>query len=136
MKHRCDVAICILFISTFLIHLFPWRWTVLLLVSVPSQPAIDLKHRKWLHLRIRSPQRPQQDAGSLASRSPMGSRAKAKRVADGRWTLAFGDEATCLMAHAEVVRAMREQSEAVRRCVSPLLSDIVPGRQKEPHLGT
>ena len=94
-------------------------------LSVSCQPVIDVKHKKWLHLRIRTPQLPQQDAGSLASRSPMGSRAKAKRVADGRWTLAFSDEATCLMAHAEVMRAMREQSEAVQRCISPLLSDAV-----------
>ncbi|CAI5481011.1 unnamed protein product [Closterium sp. Yama58-4] len=90
------------------------------------QPSLDPKHKRWLHLRIRSPQAPASDAGTLASRSPMGSRARTKRLADGRWTLAFSDEAACKFAHLAVREESYVQGNAVRSMLLPLLGNVEP----------
>ncbi|CAI7865459.1 unnamed protein product [Closterium sp. NIES-54] len=90
------------------------------------QPSLDPKHKRWLHLRIRSPQAPASDAGTLASRSPMGSRARTKRLADGRWTLAFSDEAACRFAHLAVQEESYVQGNAVRSMLLPLVGNVEP----------
>ncbi|CAI5948957.1 unnamed protein product, partial [Closterium sp. NIES-64] len=90
------------------------------------QPSLDPKHKRWLHLRIRSPQAPASDAGTLASRSPMGSRARTKRLADGRWTLAFSDEAACRFAHLAVQEESYVQGNAVRSMLLPLVGNVQP----------
>lgn len=92
------------------------------------QPHCDPKHKRWLHLRIRSPQHPPPDSGTLASRSPLGSRAQGKRLADGRWTLAFTDEQQCRRAQLAVMEEIYIQGNAVRTMLEPVLGPLPPFR--------
>eukprot|EP00249_Psilotum_nudum_P022735 c28628_g1_i1 orf=260-2767(+) len=83
-----------------------------------SNPRVDEDHRKWLHLRIRSPHYPSSDAGKIG----MGAgRSRIKKLVDGRWTLAFLDEQTCEHAKTAVLEDMAIQSSAVENVLEPLL---------------
>ena len=96
---------------------------------------MDKKHKRWLHLRIRSPQMPSADAGTLGAVSGMGSSTRAKRLADGRWTLAFAEEAQCKFAQQAVLEEMYIQSNAVRQILEPLLGPIEPFRLEREREG-
>jgi len=62
-----------------------------------AQPLIDPSHPKWLHVKVRS---------------PLHWHTKRRRAADGRWTLAFAEEARC----ASAKRYLDDQAEALRQC--------------------
>eukprot|EP00897_Mesotaenium_endlicherianum_P003075 jgi/Mesen1/2796/ME000170S01896 len=93
-----------------------------------SKPEVDRKHKKWLHLRIRSPQLPPADAGTLGAQSTFGLKPRAKRLADGRWTLAFQDEEQCRTARLAVLEEICVQSNLVREMLEPLLGPLPPFR--------
>ncbi|KAI4380577.1 hypothetical protein MLD38_006754 [Melastoma candidum] len=82
-----------------------------------SNPRIDDKHPKWLHLRIR----PSSLQPSETSKSSHGSM-KSKPLVDGRWTLAFRDEVSCKSAMTMVREEMQLQSREVERRLKPLLN--------------
>ena len=71
---------------------------------------------------------PSADAGTLGAVSGMGSSTRAKRLADGRWTLAFAEEAQCKFAQKAVLEEIYIQSNAVRQILEPLLGPIEPFR--------
>lgn len=84
-----------------------------------SNPRIDEKHPRWLHLRIRPfnlPSLNSRKVGTSAARS------KAKGVVDGRWTVAFSDEQACKSAMSAVLEEMMMQSSAVQKELEPLLN--------------
>jgi hypothetical protein len=66
--------------------------------------AVDQSHKKWLHVRVRSPF----SCLAAVARSPpahlipggggKGGAAARRRLQDGHWTLAFADEETCAAA--------------------------------------
>lgn len=87
------------------------------------QPRIDQDHPRWLHLRIRSPNQPSPDAGRLGIHGS----ARVKRLVDGRWTLAFPDEAACAAAMLAVTEELAIQRVAVEQVLRPLLgAEILP----------
>lgn len=84
-----------------------------------SNPRIDEKHPRWLHLRIRPfnlPSLNSRKVGTSAAKS------KAKGVVDGRWTVAFSDEQACKSAMSAVLEEMMMQSSAVQKELEPLLN--------------
>ncbi|KAM0901833.1 hypothetical protein ACQ4PT_019699 [Festuca glaucescens] len=91
-------------------------------VSAPlagSDPRIDEKHVKWLHLRIRPSTVPFLDPEKFKGKTK-------KYLVDGRWTLAFRDEQSCKAAEAMVVEEMKLQQDAVRKQLRPLLELGMP----------
>lgn len=91
-----------------------------------SNPKVDEDHPKWLHLRIRSPHYPSVEVGKMGT-----GRSRARRLVDGRWTLAFPDEKTCKHAHAVVMKEMGIQRMLVEQVLEPLLSVPVIGTSNE-----
>ncbi|MCO5602768.1 hypothetical protein L7F22_056906 [Adiantum nelumboides] len=81
-----------------------------------SNPKVDGDHPKWLHLRIRSPHPPTTDIARAGSGRP-----RARRLVDGRWTLAFADEKTCKYAQEVVLEEIEIQRLAVQQVTEPLL---------------
>ncbi|KAL8139778.1 hypothetical protein V2J09_005799 [Rumex salicifolius] len=81
-----------------------------------SNPRVDEKRPKWLHLRIRPSVLP--SVNSL--RSFADRRKKGKPVVDGNWTLAFRDEATCKSAQNIIVEEMQLLRKEVGRQIKPL----------------
>eukprot|EP00850_Spirogloea_muscicola_P020878 SM000229S07514 [mRNA] locus=s229:193197:200433:+ [translate_table: standard] len=85
-------------------------------------PRTDEKHNRWLHLRIRSPQIPSPNTGTLGA-SAAAAQSRASWLADGRWTLAFADEQRARQALTAVAEEIAIQSQAVRGILSPILDD-------------
>lgn len=85
-----------------------------------SNPRIDDKHTKWLHLRIRPSTLPNLDPIKF---SGMG-RGKAKSLIDGRWTLAFRDEESCKSAFSMIMEEMDLVSNEVDRILKPMFKFI------------
>eukprot|EP00850_Spirogloea_muscicola_P019717 SM000197S05460 [mRNA] locus=s197:215652:223016:+ [translate_table: standard] len=85
-------------------------------------PRIDEKHNRWLHLRIRSPQIPSPNTGTLGASAAV-AQSRASWLADGRWTLAFADEQRARQALTAVAEEIAIQSQAVREILSPLLDN-------------
>jgi len=91
-----------------------------------AQPSCDPKHKRWLHLRIRSPQQPPR-LGDLGVKIPHGLEGQqTKRLADGRWTLAFADEQSCRKAQLAVMEEIHVQGNAVRTMLEPVLGPLPP----------
>ncbi|XP_058113630.1 protein TRANSPARENT TESTA 9-like isoform X7 [Magnolia sinica] len=89
-------------------------------VSAPlagSNPKIDDKHSRWLHLRIRPSTMPLMDP----TKPNILGKGRTKCLIDGRWTLAFKDEISCKSAQSMVLEGMRLQSSEVERRLKPLL---------------
>lgn len=82
-----------------------------------SNPRIDTKHPRWLHLRIRPSTLPFVDP----SKSGTYGKAKTKALVDGRWTLAFRDEESCKSALSMILEEINLQSNEVERRIKPLL---------------
>ncbi|XP_068641608.1 protein TRANSPARENT TESTA 9-like isoform X2 [Aristolochia californica] len=81
-----------------------------------SNPRIDDKHSKWLHLRIRPSSLPFLEPTQSDSR-----RLKSNSLIDGRWTLAFKDEQSCKAAESMVLEELQLQSTEVERRLNHLL---------------
>lgn len=81
-----------------------------------SNPRIDDKHTKWLHLSIRPSTLPVVDPTKFSA-----SKGKTKSLIDGRWTLAFRDEESCKSAFSMLLEEMDLLSNEVDRRLKPLL---------------
>ncbi|KAJ6828790.1 uncharacterized protein M6B38_361255 [Iris pallida] len=90
-----------------------------------SDPIIDEKHPKWLHLRIRPSTLPPVDPSKYKAVV----KGKAKVLVDGRWTLAFRDEEACKAAESMVLEEMNLQRSQVELKLKPLLDQdiMLPG---------
>ncbi|KAF7016100.1 hypothetical protein CFC21_029787 [Triticum aestivum] len=84
-----------------------------------SDPRIDEKHVKWLHLNIRPSTVPFLDPEKFKGKTK-------KYLVDGRWTLAFRDEQSCKAAEAMVIEEMKLQQDAVREQLKELLELNMP----------
>ncbi|OWM89043.1 hypothetical protein CDL15_Pgr023889 [Punica granatum] len=96
-----------------------------------SNPKIDEKHPKWLHLGIRPSTLPFLDP----TKSPLQGKAKARALVDGRWTLAFRDEESCKSALSMTLEEINMQSNEVEKRLKPLVSlDAISGSSNlAPH---
>ncbi|CAN1284335.1 Protein TRANSPARENT TESTA 9, partial [Linum perenne] len=94
-----------------------------------SNPRIDEKHPKWLHLRIRPSTLPSIDPGRHSPNLP---KPKAKTLVDGRWTLAFRDEESCKYAFSMLVDEINLQSKEVERRLRPMLNLDEPPPEEDP----
>ncbi|XP_011016440.1 PREDICTED: uncharacterized protein LOC105119944 isoform X2 [Populus euphratica] len=83
-----------------------------------SNPTIDEKHSRWLHLRIRPSTLPVLDP----ARSITHGKAKTKALVDGRWTLAFRDDESCKSALSMIIEEFDLQSSEVKRRLKSLLN--------------
>ncbi|AQK43067.1 protein TRANSPARENT TESTA 9 isoform X1 [Zea mays] len=84
-----------------------------------SDPRIDTKHGKWLHLRIRPSSVPFLDTEKHKAKTK-------KYLVDGRWTLAFRDEQSCKVAESMVIEEMKLQRGAVAEQLKPLVEFDMP----------
>ncbi|KAG6598900.1 Protein TRANSPARENT TESTA 9, partial [Cucurbita argyrosperma subsp. sororia] len=83
-----------------------------------SNPRIDEKHPRWLHLRIRPSTLPFLDHPAKYG-TPLN--LKTKPFVDGRWILAFQDDDTCKSALSMVLEEINLQSQEVERRLKPLI---------------
>uniref|UniRef100_A0A7N0U4F9 FPL domain-containing protein n=1 Tax=Kalanchoe fedtschenkoi TaxID=63787 RepID=A0A7N0U4F9_KALFE len=83
-----------------------------------SNPRIDEKHPRWLHLRIRPSTLPFMAPPKLGTYG----KAKAKALVDGRWTLAFRDEESCKSAFSMIMEESNLQSREVEAMLGPLFN--------------
>eukprot|EP00262_Sarcandra_glabra_P012702 TRINITY_DN3326_c2_g3_i1.p1 TRINITY_DN3326_c2_g3~~TRINITY_DN3326_c2_g3_i1.p1 ORF type:complete len:484 (-),score=89.98 TRINITY_DN3326_c2_g3_i1:478-1758(-) len=93
-----------------------------------SNPRIDEKHPKWLHLRIRPSTLPFMEP----ARPDAFGKAKTKALIDGRWTLAFRDEVSCKAAESMILEEMNLQSNEVEKRLKPLLDLDAPIHALDP----
>ncbi|GJN27907.1 hypothetical protein PR202_gb15970 [Eleusine coracana subsp. coracana] len=84
-----------------------------------SDPRIDEKHVKWLHLRIRPSTVPFLDPEKYKGKTK-------KHLVDGRWTLAFGDEQSCKAAETMVIEEMKLQQNAIGKQLKSLVEFEMP----------
>ncbi|XP_021815970.1 uncharacterized protein LOC110758419 [Prunus avium] len=82
-----------------------------------SDPKVDDKHSRWMHLRIRPSTFPFVEPARYGAYG----KAKTKALVDGRWTLAFRDEESCNSALSMVSEEISLQSNEVERRLKPLL---------------
>ncbi|XP_022149850.1 uncharacterized protein LOC111018180 isoform X2 [Momordica charantia] len=82
-----------------------------------SNPRIDEKHSRWLHLRIRPSTLPFLDPAKFGTSIKL----KNKPFVDGRWILAFQDEDTCKSALSMILEEINLQSKEVERRLKPLV---------------
>ncbi|XVF47599.1 hypothetical protein PTKIN_Ptkin03bG0123000 [Pterospermum kingtungense] len=82
-----------------------------------TNPRIDDKHSRWLHLRIRPSTLP----FLAAPKSGKQEKTRIKTLVDGRWTLAFRDDESCKAALSMILEEMNLQSSEVERRVKPVL---------------
>lgn len=82
-----------------------------------SNPRIDDKRSKWLHLCIRPLTLPFIDT----LKSGTFGRAKSKPAIDGRWILAFRDEQSCKWAESMILEKLHQQGREVEKRLHPLL---------------
>ena len=78
---------------------------------------MDASHRKWLHVRVRSPQ---SCLLAVADADPADAATARRRLRRGHWTLAFSDEATCAAAKAMVDARAATLRNACRVVVAPI----------------
>ncbi|XP_031478821.1 protein TRANSPARENT TESTA 9 isoform X1 [Nymphaea colorata] len=90
-----------------------------------SNPKIDGKHPRWLHLRIRPSRLHSKGQPKLENLGMV----KTRPMMDGRWTLAFRDEQSCKDAEAMVLEEMHLQSKEVETRLKPLLNFDSPTSQ-------
>ncbi|XP_038983749.1 protein TRANSPARENT TESTA 9-like isoform X2 [Phoenix dactylifera] len=93
-----------------------------------SDPRIDEKHSKWLHLRIRPSTLPFLDPAKYDAFS----KGKSKILVDGRWTLAFRDEQACKTAESMIIEGINLLCREVEERLKPLLELDIPGHAPEP----
>ncbi|EEF43020.1 protein TRANSPARENT TESTA 9 [Ricinus communis] len=80
-----------------------------------SNPRVDDKHSRWLHLRIRPSSLPFSDpTKSITTR-------KTKALVDGRWTLAFRNEESCKIALSMILEEINLLRNEVERRLKSLL---------------
>ncbi|KAE8676636.1 Detected protein of unknown function [Hibiscus syriacus] len=82
-----------------------------------TNPIIDDKHSRWLHLRIRPSSLPFLDP----PKSSMPGETRIKSLIDGRWTLAFRDDESCKTAVSMILEEIDLQSTEVERRLKPVL---------------
>ncbi|KAI9112504.1 hypothetical protein K1719_016427 [Acacia pycnantha] len=82
-----------------------------------SNPRIDEKYPRWLHLRIRPYSLPLLDPADSQSY-----RKTKSKASDGRWTLAFRDEESCKTALHMIEKEFNHLSDEVHRRLKPLLN--------------
>lgn len=82
-------------------------------------PRIDERHSRWLHLRIRPSTLPLTETAKNAANLKL----KSKSLVDGRWTLAFKDEASCQSAMNMINEEIDLQCNEVERRLKPLISE-------------
>ncbi|XP_076949842.1 protein TRANSPARENT TESTA 9-like [Bidens hawaiensis] len=80
-------------------------------------PRIDERHARWLHLRIRPSTLPLTETAKNAANLKL----RSKSLVDGRWTLAFKDEASCKSALTMILEEIDLQFKEVERRLKPLL---------------
>ncbi|KAD4179964.1 hypothetical protein E3N88_28555 [Mikania micrantha] len=80
-------------------------------------PKIDERHARWLHLRIRPSSLPLTETAKNTASLKL----KSKSLVDGRWTLAFKDEASCKSALTMIHEEIDLQCKEVERRLKPLL---------------
>ncbi|XP_052310122.1 protein TRANSPARENT TESTA 9 isoform X3 [Populus trichocarpa] len=83
-----------------------------------SDPTIDQKYSRWLHLRIRPSTLPFLDPAKLITHG----KAKTKAPVDGRWTLSFMDDESCKSALSMILEEIDLQSNEVKKRLKPLLN--------------
>ncbi|CAJ1975841.1 unnamed protein product [Sphenostylis stenocarpa] len=83
-----------------------------------SNPRIDDKHPKWLHLRIRPSSLPILDPAKFNIHGKL----KTRAFVDGRWTLAFRDGESCKSALCMIVEEINFLCDEVHRRLKPLLN--------------
>ncbi|GMJ15608.1 green fluorescent seed 9, TRANSPARENT TESTA 9 [Hibiscus trionum] len=89
-------------------------------VSAPlagTNPRIDDKYSRWLHLRIRPSTLPFSDP----PKSTTPGETRIKSLVDGRWTLAFWDDESCKTALSMIVEEIDLQNTEVERRLRPVL---------------
>ncbi|KAG4113271.1 hypothetical protein ERO13_D13G212300v2 [Gossypium hirsutum] len=82
-----------------------------------TNPRIDDKHARWLHLRIRPSTLPFLDA----PKSGTPGETRIKSLVDGRWTLAFRDDESCKTALSMILEEINLQNMEVERRLKPVL---------------
>ncbi|GMI84218.1 green fluorescent seed 9, TRANSPARENT TESTA 9 [Hibiscus trionum] len=82
-----------------------------------TNPRIDDKHSRWLHLRIRPSTLPYSDP----SKPSMPRDTRIKSLVDGRWTLAFRDDQSCKTALSMILEEIDLQSMEAERRLRPVL---------------
>ncbi|KAF3975849.1 hypothetical protein CMV_000925 [Castanea mollissima] len=93
-----------------------------------SNPRIDDKHSRWLHVRIRPSTLPFLDP----AKSGAYGKVKTKALVDGRWTLAFRDEESCKSALSMILEEAKLQSNEVERRLKPLFDLEKPVESSNP----
>ncbi|XP_073117626.1 protein TRANSPARENT TESTA 9 isoform X2 [Elaeis guineensis] len=93
-----------------------------------SNPRVDEKHSKWLHLCIRPSTLPFLDPAKYDAFS----KGKAKILVDGRWTLAFRDEQACKTAKSMIIEGINMLHREVEERLKPLLELDIPGHAPDP----
>ncbi|KAL7593358.1 hypothetical protein Lser_V15G33465 [Lactuca serriola] len=83
------------------------------------KPRIDERHSRWLHLRIRPSTLPLTETAKNAANLKL----KSKSLVDGRWTLAFRDEASCKSAFTMILEEIDLQCNEVERRLTPLIPE-------------
>ncbi|XWS73298.1 hypothetical protein CRYUN_Cryun02cG0116300 [Craigia yunnanensis] len=82
-----------------------------------TNPRIDDKHSRWLHLRIRPSTLPFLDPPKSGTHGKMG----IKTLVDGRWTLAFRDDESCNTALSMILEEINLQGSEVERRLKSVL---------------
>ncbi|OMO77052.1 hypothetical protein CCACVL1_15218 [Corchorus capsularis] len=82
-----------------------------------TNPRIDDKHSRWLHLRIRPSTLPFLDPPKFGAHG----KTRMKTLVDGRWTLAFRDDGSCKTALSMILEEINLQSSEVERRLKPVL---------------
>ena len=81
---------------------------------------VDPKHRKWLHVRVRSPY----SCLAAVANDAADETAARRRLRRGHWTLAFADPESCARAK-EMLDARGERlRDACRRATAPALPAV------------
>ncbi|KAE8678806.1 Detected protein of unknown function [Hibiscus syriacus] len=84
-----------------------------------TNPRIDDKHSRWLHLRLRI--RPSTLPFLESSKPGMPRETRTKFLVDGRWTLAFRADESCKTAFSMILEEIELHSTEVERIPRPVL---------------
>ncbi|XVE71913.1 hypothetical protein DITRI_Ditri10aG0189300 [Diplodiscus trichospermus] len=82
-----------------------------------TNPRIDDKHPRWLHLRVRPSTLPFLDPPKFGTHG----KTRIRTLVDGRWTLAFRDDESCKAALSMILDEINLQSSEVERRLKPVL---------------
>ncbi|KAL4324801.1 hypothetical protein GQ457_11G018120 [Hibiscus cannabinus] len=82
-----------------------------------TNPRIDDKHSRWLHLRVRPSTLPFLDPPNSSTPG----KTRIKSLVDGRWTLAFWDDESCKSALSMILEEIDLQNSEVERRLRPVL---------------